>query len=797
MIRYKTKLLPLLISALFVSIPSVEAAQLGKITVVSKPDQNFAAQILVERVLPGERDSMKVTLASPEAFAAARLTLDPNLSKLRFSIKDGVAPGTAIIDVSSSAPIPAGFIDALLELSWAGGKVTREYTLSIPIRTTTPAVTPVLPEVSQPKANPPAASTSAPPPAGASAVKAAPTPAASAAPAAAPVPSLAPTSAPTSAPTQAPTPAPSLAAPPKAKPSSPASPSSATEPPPAKVAPVIEKTLKIKRGNTLSELALEYVGEGVTLNQAMAALFEANPEAFINGSIHLLKPGAELRIPNRSSIRSRSKNDALVILAGGDDRNDFSRAAKQLGLLTVTKQEEAGTKPQTSGQIEKGASKQAASTGEQDRLKIAPGVTDGGAKAKLDRAAEELIAKEKSLAEANERIALLERNVSDLQRLLELQNKAGASAPSTGAPQSPANADATKNAADLKSAEPVGDPTPAASGEQAGEVKPEQQATPPADAAPSAPVPPIEVEKAPEPVVKPEPSEPAQGSLMSNPWVLGGGVGVSLAFLAGLLVLLKKRKKVTEPEQEDSEEQNAESFNEALAWATGTDAVNETAENQVDQGTPSAKRVEDEIFDLDEVLSEVETKATDVPEELVKPTAAQVFEPEDKPAAKVTAQVDPIQEAPAVDLDFEPSEADSKADVTSIFEDLDDLQKGAEAAKKEIEALRESSAAASQAEDSELETGLDEEMKAQEMPEIKASDLDDLFEQAAGGLDLDLPEVQMDAATRQEVDTKLDLAGAYVEIGDSEGASELLKEIIEKGDASQVKKAKELLASLK
>lgn len=782
MIRYKTKLLPLLISALFVSIPSVEAAQLGKITVVSKPDQNFAAQILVERVLPGERDSMKVTLASPEAFAAARLTLDPNLSKLRFSIKDGVAPGTAVIDVSSAAPIPAGFIDALLELSWAGGKVTREYTLSIPIRTTTPAVTPVLPEVSQPKASAPA-------------VAAAVTPPAAAAPAAknAPTPAVTPSAVPTPAPSLAPSLAPSAAAPPKAKPSSPPTPTSAAEPPPAKVAPVIEKTLKIKRGNTLSELALEYVGEGVTLNQAMAALFEENPEAFINGSIHLLKPGAELRIPNRSSIRIRSKNDALVILAGGDDRNDFSRAARQLGLLTVAKQEEAGTKAQSGGQIEKGPSKQAASPIEQDRLKIAPGLSDGNAKAKLDRAAEELIAKEKSLAEANERIALLERNVSDLQRLLELQNKAaGATAgnPASSAGASAGSASPQDVAASSEPSKESGGTPPA---DPLAEAKTDPQATPPVEVTNEPPAPALAVEKTAESATKPEASEPADGSLMSNPWVLGGGVGVSLAFLAGLIVLLKKRKKATEPEQEDPDEQNAESFNEALAWATGTGATQDPSESDADQSPQSSTRVEDEVFDLDEVLSEVDTRATVAPIEQVKPQSSETSEHE--------SSAEPVAESPAVDLDFEPSEVDNKADVTSIFEDLDDLQKGAEAAKREIDTLRENAAAQSQAGDSELEANLSEEMPTDETPSskpaIKASDLDDMFDQAVVGLDLELPDVELDPATRQEVDTKLDLAGAYVEIGDSEGASELLKEIIQKGDAAQVKKAKELLAGLK
>ncbi|MDX1670494.1 MAG: FimV/HubP family polar landmark protein, partial [Limnobacter sp.] len=72
------------------------------------------------------------------------------------------------------------------------------------------------------------------------------------------------------------------------------------------------------------------------------------------------------------------------------------------------------------------------------------------------------------------------------------------------------------------------------------------------------------------------------------------------------------------------------------------------------------------------------------------------------------------------------------------------------------------------------------------------------FDAAAKDIDLDLPteEDDVDEATWQEVATKLDLAGAYVEIGDADGARDLLNEIISKGDSEQVAKAKELLASL-
>ena len=80
---------------------------------------------------------------------------------------------------------------------------------------------------------------------------------------------------------------------------------------------------------------------------------------------------------------------------------------------------------------------------------------------------------------------------------------------------------------------------------------------------------------------------------------------------------------------------------------------------------------------------------------------------------------------------------------------------------------------------------------------------------AAGGLDLaglsfDLGKGDAAAATGapvdarwQEVATKLDLAKAYEEMGDKDGARELLNEVMKEGDAAQQQQAKSMLDSLR
>ena len=53
-----------------------------------------------------------------------------------------------------------------------------------------------------------------------------------------------------------------------------------------------------------------------------------------------------------------------------------------------------------------------------------------------------------------------------------------------------------------------------------------------------------------------------------------------------------------------------------------------------------------------------------------------------------------------------------------------------------------------------------------------------------------------DARTMTEVGTKLDLARAYVDMGDPNGARSILEEVLDEGDEAQRQQAQQLLDSL-
>ncbi|MEI7612023.1 MAG: FimV/HubP family polar landmark protein [Betaproteobacteria bacterium] len=78
--------------------------------------------------------------------------------------------------------------------------------------------------------------------------------------------------------------------------------------------------------------------------------------------------------------------------------------------------------------------------------------------------------------------------------------------------------------------------------------------------------------------------------------------------------------------------------------------------------------------------------------------------------------------------------------------------------------------------------------------DVSASHSDTIVAQPIGADLEDLPEFEISA--NEEVATKLDLAKAYEEMGDNEGARELLQEVLTEGDPSQREKAQLILSRI-
>ena len=156
----------------------------------------------------------------------------------------------------------------------------------------------------------------------------------------------------------------------------------------------------VKPGQTLSEIAAMMAPQldGATLDQTMMALYKANPDAFASGSINRLAAGAELNKPSQALMRSISPAEANQFVAESNAQWHAEQGSNG-----------------SQGQSQSGNAK----TGEaapKDRLKIGSSA-DGNEQER--RYTEELVAQEKQLEQAKARVAELEKNVADLQRLLD------------------------------------------------------------------------------------------------------------------------------------------------------------------------------------------------------------------------------------------------------------------------------------------------------------------------------------------------------------------------------------------
>ena len=84
------------------------------------------AEIEIVSLQSGEEESLQARLASVDAFRQAGIEMSPALVGLQFKIEK--RDGRPLIRLSTSQPVNEPFLDVLIELSWATGRLVREYT---------------------------------------------------------------------------------------------------------------------------------------------------------------------------------------------------------------------------------------------------------------------------------------------------------------------------------------------------------------------------------------------------------------------------------------------------------------------------------------------------------------------------------------------------------------------------------------------------------------------------------------------------------------------------------------------
>ncbi|MGC3982310.1 MAG: FimV/HubP family polar landmark protein [Steroidobacteraceae bacterium] len=257
-----------LVASALLSPATLYALGLGEIRLNSALNQPFDADIEVVSASADELSSLKVALASEDMFR--RYGLDrPNFLS-NFSVRvDSANAGRPIIKLRSPNAVTEPFLSLLVEVSWTGGRVLREYTVLLDPPVFAPAA-------SQQQVLTPRGGVETPA-VGSGTIERTPAPAAAPAAPASPAPS---------APARAATPAATAAG----------------------------DSYTVKPADTLSKIA-KAIGNGrVTDRQTMVALYRANPQAF-DGNVNLLRSGSILRIPASAEIEAISNAEAAAELS--------------------------------------------------------------------------------------------------------------------------------------------------------------------------------------------------------------------------------------------------------------------------------------------------------------------------------------------------------------------------------------------------------------------------------------------------------------------------------------------------
>ena len=305
--------------ALLLGSSQTMALGLGQLQVKSGLNQPLVAEIPIFAAMPGEVDNLSVRLASPESFERVGLTRPGYLTaNLSFSVGKN-ARGQNVIMVTSSGKFIEPFLSFLIEADWGRGSVTKEYTALIdppymakvivrPMEAPTVAVSPIQ-YVAQPEPTlPPIVLRPEPEPA----------PVVAEQPAAAPL-------------IFEPVPEPRLAAPVAVAPepvvaareSAPTYFPPVPAPKPIVQAPVPETNPSptgaygpVATGKTLWSIAEEVRPDAsVTIKQMMVSLLRANPEAFEGDNVNKLKRGSVLRIPGRDEASILTNEQAAALVA--------------------------------------------------------------------------------------------------------------------------------------------------------------------------------------------------------------------------------------------------------------------------------------------------------------------------------------------------------------------------------------------------------------------------------------------------------------------------------------------------
>lgn len=367
------------------------AAGLGKLNVSSGLGEPLKGEIELLSVSADELSTLVAAIASEEAYATQGITRLGIHNNIQVELAKS-ADGSPVLKLRSNQPISDPYLEMLIQVDWASGRLQREYTVLLD----PPGYKQPVDNVASMPVKPPSVNTynngvSLNNNATASTVDGTQTPAK------------------------------------KLKQTSKS----------AKAAPALiengDQVITTQRGDTLSLIAKQTQVEGVSLDQMLVGLYENNKQAFTEGNMNRLKVGQIIKVPSKESLTSISQSKAAQSVKIHSSNWNAYRNTLAGTVAASPAMESAEQKQSASGKVGVAEDKAAPmSTGPKDVVKLSAGDkalakngSDAG-KALQDKIAaleEETTARENSLKEAQERTAALEKQVQDMQKLLALKSQ--------------------------------------------------------------------------------------------------------------------------------------------------------------------------------------------------------------------------------------------------------------------------------------------------------------------------------------------------------------------------------------
>ena len=349
----------------FVLIPlTVSATGLGKLNVFSALGEPLNAEIELLSATPEELETLTASLGSEEQYAAQGI----DKSAIQQNIKVDITKkpnGTSVVQLTSSQVVTDPFLDILVQVVWSDGQLSREYTLLLdPSDYSASTINSPAVEASQAVAKQSALS------------------------------------------------------------------------PQADTHVKAKQSVTTVKGDSLSAIAKRIQVQDVNLDQMLLGLYKANPNAFDGGNMNRLKVGQVIHVPSAETLLATSQDEAKAEIKA-QTTNWHAYVAKLSDAVGYSDANDNAVNNQSSGKVATKAEDKAApvADGPRDVVKLAKTeltkASEGSSSQAETKTSEQananlqddLVAKENAIKETDEKSAALEKQIADMKKLLAIKNK--------------------------------------------------------------------------------------------------------------------------------------------------------------------------------------------------------------------------------------------------------------------------------------------------------------------------------------------------------------------------------------